>query len=217
MHISFFDISSFSIGIAAITSWIRFGKINSTYYPFLICISLALLNETICGLVADSAYNFNINNNIYVLLESLLILWQFRNWGSFINKKYLFFSIAFIFLLVWVVENFIVGNLEQVASYFRVVYSFILVLLAINQINKIIIRERKNILTNPIFLICVGVVCYYTYKVLVELFWVYGLPERKEFKINLYLIHAWLNLFSNLIYAFAVLWMQKRQRFLLPS
>jgi hypothetical protein len=214
---SIFDISSYSIGVAVLIGGIRFQKINALYYPFIICMAIGFLNEIFCGLMEGTQYNFNFNNNIYVLVESLLLLWQFKNWGSFTNRNPLFWGIGFIFLASWLVENFVIRDISQVASYFRVIYSFVLVLLAINQVNEIVIRDRKNILINPIFLISIGIICFYTFKVLVELFLTYGPSGAEEFKTNVFLIHEWINLFSNLVYAFAILWMQKRQRFLLPS
>ena len=212
-------ISGFSISISVIISWIRLNKINQVFYPLLICLNIGLLNEFFGLFLTNSGFpiSISINNNVYVLLESLLILWQFKNWGSFHNRKYLFWIFVFFFMGIWITENFIIGKITYTNSYFRVSYSFILVLLAINQINEIIVRDRENILLNPVFLICTGVIIYFTYKVLVEIFWIYGLPKSDEFRGNIYLIHDWINLFSNLIYAFAVLWMQKRQRFLLPS
>jgi hypothetical protein len=178
---------------------------------------LALLNEIISVLILNTGHVVSTNNNIYVLLESILFLLQFKNWGSFVSKKYLFWLIFITLVGIWITENFIIGKISQTYPYFRIVYSFTFVLLAIGQINKIIIRDRRNILINPIFLICIGIIFYYTYKVLIETFWAYGLTKSRDFIKHVYIIHAWINLFSNLIYAFAVLWMQKRQRFLLPS
>ena len=217
MTIHFSDISGLSIIAAISISLFRIEKISSSFYPFIFCIFLGLTNEVLSYFFLKAGMNISVNNNMYVFLESVLILWQFKNWGSFINRKHLFWFIACLFVGIWVAENFIISKINYTNSYFRVSYSFILVLLAINQINEIIVRDRKNILINPIFLICTGIVIYFTYKSLVEIFWIYGLPKSDEFRGNIYLIHDWINLFSNLIYAFAVLWMQKRQRFLLPS
>jgi len=217
MGFQFTVLSSFSILIAGIISLIRFKKINKSYYPFIITIILACINEILSDYLIKTGKSNSINGNVYVCIESLLILFQFRNWGSFNNRKYLFWYLFYLFIGVWIAENFFISKIIYINSYFRITYSFILVLLGINQINEIIIRDRKNIIINPVFLICIAIVFYFTYKVLLEVFWLYGVNKSDNFRTSVYEIHAWINLFSNLIYALAVIWMPKKQRFLLPS
>lgn len=78
-------------------------------------------------------------------------------------------------------------------------------------------REKKNILKNSIFLICAGFILYYTYKVFVGLFWLYGLNKSMEFTLNIVIIMIYINFITNLIYALAFLWMPTKHRFSLPS
>jgi hypothetical protein len=228
MGVVFHYITEFSILVAVIISLIRIYKINSIYYPFIVCLIIGTLNEILSVTLNKIGYRSTANNNIYVLVESILFLLLFKNWESFNKKKYLFWVFAGLFIVTWVVEIFFIRpiypyashGIFEIASYFRILYSSVLVLLAINLINQIITRDRKNILLNPIFLICSAIVFYFTYKILIEAFYTYGLTSSKEnleFAKNVYRIHDWINLFSNLVYAFAILWIQKRQRFLLPS
>jgi len=222
---SYFNhISSLSISAAVFIALIRFKKINASYYPFVICVCIGLINELVSFFITGPLRMSAVNNNINVLIESVLILWQFKNWNSFRKRTYLFWVIGSLFIAAWIAEVFFIRPITpyytrgilEVASYFRILSSFILVLLAVNQINELIVLDRKNILLNPIFLICMGIVFYYTYKVWIETFWSYGLLRDLRMT-KVWNIHDWINLFSNLIYAFAILWMQKRQRFLLPS
>jgi len=228
MNISFHYISEFSIVIGIVISCFLFKRINAVYFPFLLCLAIGFLNEILSVYLHKTIHNTAANNNIYVLIESILLLLLFKNWGSFSKRQYLFWVIASLFLLTWVIEIFFIRpiygyvkiGINEIASYFRIFYSFVLVLLAINHINALIIRDRKNILINPVFLICTAIVFYFTYKILIESFYAYGLTTNSanlDFAKNVYRIHDWINLFSNLIYAFAILWMQKKQRFLLPS
>ena len=99
--------------------------------------------------------------------------------------------------------------------YYLILYSFILVLFSIHTINGILIRERKNILKNPIFLICTAFVIYFTFRVLVYTSWMYGLSMSNEFNIKVNFILESMNLFANLIYALAILWMPTKHRFTL--
>ncbi len=49
------------------------------------------------------------------------------------------------------------------------------------------------------------------------MFWLYGLRFSKEFLMNVTTILIYINLFTNLVFALAVLWMPAKHRFSLPS
>ena|ERR1051325_7676553 len=138
-------IFSFSIVIAALISWIRLKKINPAYYPFILLIWIGLLNELISYFIIRDGHSTAFNNNIYSLLESLLILLQFERWGLFNRSKYLFVALLTSLPLFWVIETFFVKGIDQFITYFRIYYSFLVVLMSINIINEQLISERKNI------------------------------------------------------------------------
>lgn len=217
MNYTLVIVFSFSIVIGSLIGLIRFKKIDSTFYPFIFCLWIGLLNELISFLRTQNGHTTAINNNIYVLIESLLITWQFKNWGLLHRPRFLFQILFVLFISSWTFENFFVFKITYIGSYFRVLYSFVIVLMSVNGINDLIIRDKKDILRNPVFLICIGFIFYYTYKVLVETFWIYGLNYSRGFRNNVYFILTYVNLFANLIYALAVLWMPMKQRFTLPS
>ncbi len=107
--------------------------------------------------------------------------------------------------------------MQHNTSYFRVMYAFVIVLLSIQTIYTQLVLEKRNILMNSIFLICSGFIIYYTYNVIVGLFWLYGLNASIEFQISIINIMIFINCFVNLIYALAVVWMPTKHRFSLPS
>jgi hypothetical protein len=207
---------SFSIGLAAIIGGLRYNRINPAYYPFLYCCWIGLMNECISFIESYKGHSNAINSNIYVLLEFILFIWQFYRWGFFGRHRYWWPVPLIIIGGVWIWENFFPYRLDRFSSYFRVLYSFSLVLMSISILNRQIVREKQHLLKNPIALICLGTIIYYTYKVLVEAFWLYGLNQGSNFRNNVYLILAFINLFTNLIFALAVLWMPKKLRFTLP-
>lgn len=217
MSYDLLTIFSFSIAIAAIIGLIRFKKINPAYYPFLFCIWLAFLNEILNYILARTIKNNIPNNNIYVLLESLLITWQFKRWGLFQRTNYLYFLLISLYVTAWVIEIFFVFTINQMTFYFQIFYSFIVVLMSIHIINRLIVRERKNVLKNPVFLICLAFVTYFTLRVLILTFQLYGTNLSREFRVNVFYSMIYVNLLSNLIYALAVLWMPTKQRFTMPS
>ena len=68
---------------------------------------------------------------------------------------------------------------------------------------------------NSSFIICCGFIVMLTYTLLTEMFYAYGLELSDAFTQNLNYIFIFMNLFSNVIYALAILWMPKRQAFTL--
>jgi hypothetical protein len=176
-----------------------------------------LLNEIINTIIISKGYSNAVNTNIYTLTEVLLILWFFYNFRVF-RKRAIYFSIlAGLILSAWIAENFVFSSIRSFSSYFIVFSYFIIVLLSISMINKVQAAERKGLLKNSKFIICTGFILFFTYALLVEIFWIYGLNASKSFRLEVYRIMAYVNLVVNLIYAIAVLWMPRKQESLLLS
>ena len=119
-------------------------------------------------------------------------------------------------LVLWVADNLIIHSITNLNSFFRIGYSFVTVFLSVDQVNNMVVRERKSILRNARFIICLSFIVYYTYKATFEVFFVVKLPLSDYFYKNLFLIMVYVNLFANLLYAFASLWIPTRQKFTLP-
>lgn len=208
-------ISSMSIVIAAIIGAWRYGEIHRIFRPFIYCVWLGLINEVLSIVFIYTHHSNAVNSNIYVLLESFLLVWQFYEWGLLRRYKFLFPGLLALLATVWTAENFIIASIFQFSSWFRIIYSFVIVLLSISLFNQQLLIGKKSLLKSPVALICAGFIIYYTYKVLVETFWVYGLNESVNFQSKVYFILNYINLFTNLVYAFAVLWMPTKHRFTL--
>ena len=217
MHRLLTELFNLSIAFVAIIGLVRFKKIDSAYYPFLICQWIGLVNEIISIILVEHGHSNALNSNIYILTEALLFIWLFKKWGVFKSLRNLFPLIIIVLCLFWITENFIIYKIIYFSSYFRIFYSFIIVLLSIHTINGLISTERKNILKNATFLLCTAFVIYFTFKVLIEAFWLSGLNKSAVFRSRVYDILIYINLFCNLIYALAALWMPPKQRFSLPS
>lgn len=205
-------IFSASVFIATIIGWVRFRKTGPGCFPFLLCLTLASVNEILSFLLTKAGLYTTINNNIYVLFEALLIIWQFKNWGLFGKYNAFFFLLLAAITITWMLDNFLVTDAWNLNLYFRITCSFIIVLMSIHINNTLIITYRRRLLQNPVFLICTGFIIYFTYKILIEAFWLYGLNKSRDFRISVYLLLTWINLFTNLIYAFAMLWIPKRSQ-----
>jgi hypothetical protein len=207
---------SFSIFIAGFLALIRFPKINRVYYPFLICVWVACINEPLSLLLVNHNQNTIINNNVYVLIEGVLLTVFFKNLGLFKNDKKLFYLIIFGLILEWLFENLILHKITSYNIYGRIIYSFIIVFMSLNILNKQIAFGTKNIFKNSTFLLCLSFILYFLYKVVVYAFWIYGESSSHTFLLKLFSIMIYVNLLSNLIYALAVLWMPRKIGYTLP-
>ena len=210
-------VFAFSIIIPAIIGLVRYTKINKAYYPFIYCIWIGLINEIVSYCLIERGYYNTVNSNIFMLLESLLLLWQFKNWGLFQKKKLLLQVILMLIVIAWVLENFIFFKITRYNSYFLITYSFLISFMSISIINRLIVTERKRLVKNPTFILCVAFVMYYTYSVFSEAFWIYGVDENPDLAVKVHSITVLTNFIAILLYTVAILWMPSKQKFTLPS
>jgi hypothetical protein len=208
-------ISGFSVSIAAIAGCFRYKKVDSRYHPIIWLMWIALINETINYFFLRSGTPNSVNSNIYSLVESGLITLFFRRVGLFDKWKPLAYVFAGLFISVWIADNFIISSIHQFNSYFTIVVSFSYVLMSVTMINRLIVSQVKTLTRNSVFLISIGFVVFYTYAVLVEIFWIYGLHSSNDFLRNLYRIMILINLAVNLIYALAIIWMPGKRKYIL--
>jgi hypothetical protein len=209
-------VSGFSITLAAIIGLVRFRKILSSYRPFIFIVWIAFLNEIVSALVIRFTGSNTINGNIYVLMESLLFVWLFSNWGAMQKRKWFIPTILILLTCIWIYNSFILYSITEYSPIFRIFSSFILIFLSIDQINKLIVQELGNILHNPKFLVCIGVIIYHTYRAIMEIFFL-KVGTSANFVGHIFSILDYVNLLVNLIFALAVLWIPTRQKFTLPS
>jgi len=210
-------ILGYSIAIAAAIGLICFKKIRPAYQPFIFLICLSLFNHTLSFFMVEYVGSNTINANIYVLFDSLLYLWLFKNWGVFRRRVYLFNGFMIFLVAVWVIDNLFWHTLSITNSFFRIIYSFILIFLSIEQLNILISSAKKNLLINTCFLVCCGIIIYYPYKATIEVFFLIRLKASSHFYASIFSILVYVNLFVNLIFAWATLWIPKKLKFtLLP-
>ena len=125
--------------------------------------------------------------------------------------------IVALIISAWVLENFIFFKITRYNSYFLITYSFLVSFMSISIINRLIVTERKKLVKNPIFILCVAFVVYYTFSVLSEAFWIYGIDENYGLSIKIHSISVLTNFIAILLYSVAILWMPSKQKFTLPS
>ena len=202
--------------VPAIVGWLRFSNINSVFYPFLILIWINTLNEVFSSIIMQFGYYNTVNFNIWLLVDAYIFLWLFKKWNVFERSKRLYKSLWVLFSIVWTLETIFLSKLTLgFNSYFRILYCFIVVLMSIKTINYLLLRERRSLIKNSMFIISCTFVIFYTITVLAETFFASNLKLGDNFRINIDHIVIFASLICNLIYTLAILWMPKKQAFIL--
>jgi hypothetical protein len=201
--------------IAGIIGIIRFNTIVRSYRPFLFFLWLSVFNDGISHLSVSLWKTNAPNTNIYVLVEFLLLMWLFKTWSQQ-KIRNIEKVLVLLVILVWVYDNLIAHSLLTFNSLFRVCYSLVIMLYSINELNQTLLTERKNLLLNAKFIICVSFIIYFSYKAIVEVFYMMYPKLSFDFYNNLFVVLVFVNLFSNLMYALATAWIPTRQKFILP-
>lgn len=212
-------ILSLTISFAVIIGIVRFQKIDRAYYPFIYYISLMLVVEIVVRLLAESGANDVIRTmmNIYTLVEFSLLAWLLHAWGLFNRNKTFFVALMCGFFLAWVVLTTIVDSIVYGQNfYFRVLYSFTLVLFAVSTFNKMVINHRGSIFQNAQFWICLGIIIFFTFFLLDNATKLSLVRHTisKDFKQNLQKIIVFSNLLVNFLYVVAVLWIPRKKNFM---
>ena len=205
---------SLSVVFAAILGVVRFRKMDPDYHPFIYYVWLGLVVE-IAAYILLSNKKENIVSylfNFFAIGEFYLLTLLFYNWGLFKRERAVFVSIIFVSILLYACTLYIRGY-DKVNYFARIVNSFALIFFSISSFNKMILNERSNIFKNPKFWICIGIVIFYTYFILVytEKLSFLNIKRSTDFVIKVWQINAYANLLVNLLYAVAVIWIPRKK------
>lgn len=208
---------SLTVGIGALIGWIRIRKTDPAFNPFLWLLLLGFLHELSSLIIVERGYSNALTYNLFTIAEAMLICYQFYKWGLFEQRQKLYCLIQILFAAGWLTELLLRQGLETYFSYFIIGYSTLIVFMAINVLNNVLFKEPGLMLFEPEFLICMGLIVYFTYTILVEVFWFYGLNKSSIFRIRIYELFGYINLFTNLVFAFATLWIPMKRRYIMQS
>ena len=208
---------SFTLGIGAVIGWIRIRKTDPAFLPFLWLLWIGFAHEIMSWFIVHAGYSNAITYNFFTLAEALLITLQFYKWGLFERKPRSYYLLQLLFIAAWITEILARSSLQEYLSYFIIGYATLIVFMSINMLNQVLFREPGLVVFQPEFLICMGLVVYFTYTILVEVFWFYGLNKSTAFRLRIYEIFGYINLFTNLVFAFATLWIPLKRHYILRS
>jgi hypothetical protein len=211
-------ILSLSIIFAVIIGVARFKIIDKSYRPFIYYSIIVLLMELSVKIFTHEKERVIIMMNIYALLEFCLLTWLFFNWGLFNKNIKILFTVFGLAILLWLILVVNEGGFTKFNWYFIITYSFALVFFGVSMLNKVIEHERGTIFTNAKFLICMGVIIFFSFFIVVRStqISVFNIKVSTSLQRNLLYINSFTNLFVNLLYAIAALWAPKKKNFINP-
>lgn len=212
----FLFLLSESILFPLIVGLVRLRRIQkSTYQPFFILIILGAFWEVLNQVLIKIYHNNIVAINIFVLFEWLLIAWQFRQWGLLRGRKMAFNAVLVIPCVVWIVEYLIFGQIHHFATYYQVLYCFLIVLFSVNTINFMITHDYRNLFRNPTFLICIAFIIYFIYRIVLN--WAFQTSTRGATGTSTFIIMmlSYVNALTNVIFAIALLRIPPPQKFTL--
>ncbi|HEV7332732.1 MAG TPA: hypothetical protein VGN63_16960 [Flavisolibacter sp.] len=216
MHFEFHAFLSFLIGVPVLIGWIRFRKTGPGFLPFLLLLTAGLLNEIISYFLIREWRTNVVSFNLYSLVETALILWQFYRWEAFRSRRR-YLTLQVVLALVWCAETLLVGSIFSFNSYQLVATDAVVIAFAIHVTTREMFTRPGSLLRNATFLICAGLGIFHTYSILVELFWLQGLDEDRFFRGQVLSILPYVNFFANLLFTLAALWAPIHYRFFRSS
>lgn len=196
---------SLSILLPLVAGVVRFKNISRSYYPLIYLVGIGTIVEITSYIIRKNA----LVANFYVLIEFIFFCWLFHNLKQILTQKKWFYIIVFSFFLLWFIECVVFTKIFSFELYYRILYPFALVLLAVNQLNYLIINERNNIILNPIFILCCAMIIYFSYKCMIEIFYRYA-PDT-SIGNSIFSIHVYVNVLFNILLTLVILCIPKKR------
>ncbi len=212
MQYSWITLMSYTIMPAAIAGIILYRKIIPSYYPIIYLLWIGLVNECISTVLISHRHSNSFNNNIYALLESLLLLWQFKNWGLLKRNGFVLLMLAILILWPW--ENLWLKQIFVFGHFFRMGYALMILVLSMLLLVKTGLKSMGHFRRDAKVVFCSGFVIYYSVNLLIEILLYYGMVDSKELSDLIFQAASFINAFVNLIYLMAVLWIPKKPLFI---
>ncbi|HMH34544.1 MAG TPA: hypothetical protein VK543_16010 [Puia sp.] len=194
---------------------VRYKTVRVDYRPFFWLLVIGFLCEDVSYLLIER-YQVHTNAvpiNIYILCEWVLLAFQFHHWGFLKSNKKLFYALLLGTAGIWVVENLVFDQITVFRPYFPFFYSFLLVLLSVREINFMITHDNRVLLKNTRFLICIGFIIYFIYKIVFEWAYQLSLLGKSDFTTTIIYLFSYINVVTNIIFGIALLIIPQNREF----
>jgi hypothetical protein len=203
MKTVFTFLLSESILLPIIVGLLAIKKIKDCWLPFFFVLLLSFTAELISYYDIEYLRTSNaIVINIYSLCECCLIIYQLYILNNR-RSPVIFFGLIASSVIFWLTENIAFKNINSFSPYFRVYYAFLIVLLSINLINRCMVDQRNSLLKNPIFVLCLSFIIFFTYQIIYEASFFIG-SDKSTVANRIIVLFSYVNAIINVIYAFTI-------------
>jgi len=187
---------------------LKYRKMDDSFRPFIFLLFAGVLTELSSVILIILLHRSNAPAiNLYSLAECIIILLLFHKWGLFRDRKMHFYLLLVVCIIFWVVEEIIFGGIYNFVPFFRIFYSFIIVLISINRVNYIIlVNAGRTLFRNAKFLLCIAFIIFYIYQILYEAAYFVSDHTGESYSVtnNIISLFGYINLLVNLLYIAAV-------------
>src|SRR5690606_25674824 len=181
----------------------RWKDIRLRLWPIMTLFASGFLAEYGVWISVHSKAPWQPINNLFILADSFLIPVQFAVWGL-LTRKTLIVALILPILCSWFYFHVWPGSIYSISVYYRIIYSFMIVLLSIGSINYLIIHVRESLQQNPIFIFLTEFLIFYSYQLIYEAAYAFSLIDDNHSKILLNRTFALINFACNILYGIAV-------------
>lgn len=186
-------------------------------FPLGMYVVLSLFNEVWADLAIRLGY-YPLSRpvgNLYSLAEPILLIWQFKKWKLFVGKNWLYRAILASIVLLWLGLVVFDAGIQSIISWYQIILCFVVTLVALANLHFIFVQNRSNFLKSPNFIVTAACIFFFSYRLVHEMFYMYGLDKDLDFLREVYVIFLINNIIYTLLLAYALLWTDRKQPYLL--
>lgn len=192
--------------ITALLVWQVWKKAAPTWRPMLLFFVISFVLEFSDSFIPSSGAIAGVKTQLLQSLAAvLLILRQARIWKVFERRPYWYIIVMGFMLAVWLFEYLFFSPQSMGGSYFLVVSSFGITLLAIEMMNRNLPQSQVQFWRNPVFLFCAGLIFQFTLLGLLELFGATLKGSSQSVLYKTYYFYSSISILIQLLYIRSVL------------
>lgn len=211
----FVEISVLVIGAICL---IRFKLFPVAFRPYCYNNWIGVAGIIVYRVSISTVGSNAIDANVSSILDFLTIAWFYYLLNGRINDRNLFIAFASLAITAFVVDNFIFHNIFIFNSASYIFFNLMTVYLIIDHINRMVITERRSLLREPVFLISLSLLTYYSLSLVMEMF--YFLKLDLEFPTHLTWLLSQIKaaalIISNSVIIYSLLKVKSSERLILP-
>lgn len=192
-----------TIMLPAIIGVFRYHYIKGNNRWLILLVWMGAVNE-FASLLTAFVFKTNAGtSNIYILLETFMLLVLFHRWNAI--QRTTAWCTAVVLFTLWYADNFCFSSLHSFYGFYPVLYALIMVFLSVKLMLRTAAAETHNVFTNGRYIASAAFVLYFSMKALAESFFVFDDGLSLELQTRLIMITLITNAISNILYIHALL------------